>query len=105
VPFDEGQAWRAQQVLWLVHANVCAAMNTTSVTNVRYFLIFDDDYNRKMWVYSLKLKFEVFNEFQKFKALVEKESRCHITTLRSDNGDEFYSKESNNFCTKHRIKR
>lgn len=48
-------------------------------------------------VYFLKLKSEVFNEFQKFKALVEKESGCHITSLRFDNGGESCCKEFNNF--------
>jgi hypothetical protein len=54
-----------------------------------------------MWVYFMKLKSDVFNEFQKFKAFVEKESGCHVSTLRSDNGEEFCSKEFNNFCAKH----
>jgi hypothetical protein len=58
-----------------------------------------------MWVYFLKLKSNVLNEFQKFKALVEKELGCHITTLRSNNEGEFFSKEFNNFCAKHEIKR
>jgi transposase InsO family protein len=80
-------------------------MNTTSITGAKYFLLFIDDYSRKMWLYFLKLKSEVFNEFQEFKALVEKESRCYIATLRSDNGDELCSKEFNNFCTKHGIKK
>jgi transposase InsO family protein len=75
-------------------------MNTASITNVRYFLLFVDDYSRKMWVYFLKLK-----EFQKFKALAEKESGYHITSLRSDNGGKFCSKEFNNFCVKHGIRR
>jgi hypothetical protein len=69
----------------------------TSIIGVWYFLLFVDDYSRKMWMYFLKLKYEVFNEFQKFKALVEKESGCHITSLRSDNGGELCSKEFNNF--------
>jgi transposase InsO family protein len=80
-------------------------MNMASIIGARYFLLFVDDYSRKMWVYFLKLKSEVFNEFQKFKALVEKESGCHITSLRSDNGGELCSKEFNNFCAKHGIKR
>jgi hypothetical protein len=63
-----------------------------SITCARYFLLFVDDYSRKMWVYFLKLKSNVFNEFQKFKALVEKELGCHIASLNSDNGGELCSK-------------
>jgi hypothetical protein len=57
-----------------------------------------------MWVYLLKLKYEVFNEFLKFKALVKKELGFHITTLRYNNGRELYSKEFNGFFAKHGIK-
>ena len=51
------------------------------ITGAKYFLMFVDDFNRKMWVYFLKVKSDVFKEFQKFKALVEKESGCQITSL------------------------
>jgi transposase InsO family protein len=94
-----------QRVLQLVHADVCGPMKTTSITGARYFLLFVDDFNRKMWVYFLKLKSDVFKEFQNFKALVENESGCHITFLRYDNGGQFCSKEFNNFCAKHGFKR
>ena len=89
----------------MVHADISGAMNIISIIDARYFLLFVDDFSRKMWVYFLKLKFEVFKEFQKFKALVENESGCHVTSLRFDNGGEFCSKEFNNFCAKHGIKR
>lgn len=58
----------------------------TLFTRVEDFLLFVDDYSMKMWLYFLKLKYDVFNEFQKFKALVEKESNFHIITLRFDKG-------------------
>ena len=67
--------------------------------------MFVDDFNRKMWVYFMKLKSGVFKEFQKFKALVEKESSCQITSLRYDNGGELCCKEFNSFCAKHGIQR
>jgi len=89
----------------VVHADICGPMNITSIIGARYFVLFVDDYSRKMWVYFLKLKYKVFNEFQKFKTLVEKESGCHITSLRFDNGGELCSKELNNFCAKYGIKR
>jgi hypothetical protein len=52
-------------------------VDTTFVIVARYFLLFVDDYSRKMWVYSLKMKYEVLNEFQKFKALVKKIKVSH----------------------------
>jgi hypothetical protein len=68
------------------------------VVGISFFVV--DDFNRKMWVYFLKLKYEVFNEYQKFKELVDKDSSCHIASLRNDNGGEFFSKYFNNFCAK-----
>jgi transposase InsO family protein len=103
-PLDEGHVWRAKKII--IHAkDVCGLMNTTSIIGARFFLLFVNDYSRKMWVYLKKLKSNVPNEFQKFKALVQKESSCYNTTLRSNNGKELCSKEFHNFCAKHGIKR
>ena len=52
--------FRDQQVLSLVHVNLCGPMNTTSIISAKYFLLFVDDFSRKMWVYFLKLKYDVF---------------------------------------------
>jgi hypothetical protein len=59
-PFDEGQAWRAKEVLQLIHVNVCRPMKMHQCSDAKYFLLFVDDFTRKMWVYFLKLKSEVF---------------------------------------------
>jgi hypothetical protein len=95
-PFDEGQVWRAKKII--IHAKyVCGLMNTTSIIGARFFLLFVNDYSRKMWVYFQKLKSNVPNEFQKFKALVQKESSCYNTTLRSNNGKDYVQKNSITF--------
>ena len=80
-------------------------MNTPYVTGNRYFLLFVDDFSRKMWVYFLKQKSDAFPVFQQFKALVEKESSSSICTLRTDNGGEFCSSAFSAFCTTHGIRR
>ncbi|GKV53076.1 hypothetical protein SLEP1_g59622 [Rubroshorea leprosula] len=49
-------------------------------------------------------KSEVFGAFQKFKALVEKESGYSIKGLRTDGGGEFTSKEFQNFCENNGIR-
>ena len=64
-------------------------MATPFVLGSRYFLLFVDDFSRKMWVYFLRKKSNAFPVFQKFKPLVEKESGKSIITLRSDNGGNF----------------
>jgi hypothetical protein len=44
--------------------DVCRPMKMTSVFVDRCFLLFVDDFTRKMWVYLFKFKFEVFVEFK-----------------------------------------
>ena len=64
-------------------------MNPTSKGGARYILTFIDDFSRKVWVYFLKQKDEVFNKFEIFKALVENESGNKIKWIRTDNGGEY----------------
>ena len=72
---------------------------------VDIFLLFIDDYSRMSWVFFLKHKSETFENFKKFKALVEKQSGCSIKTLRSDRGGEFNFNEFNIFCEENGIHR
>ena len=77
----------------------------TPILGSRYFLLFVDDFNRKMWVYFLKKKSYAFTVFQKFKPLVEKEFGKSIITLRSNNGGEFCSNAFSSFLDTHGIQR
>lgn len=70
--FPHTQAWRVDQILQLVHSNLCGAINPTSTSGKRYFILFIDDYSRKTWVYFLLEKSEALNIFQRFKEKVEK---------------------------------
>lgn len=69
--FPVRKAWRASKCPELVHADLCGPMKTESLGGSRYFLLFTDDYSRMRWVYFLKFKSEAFENFKKFKALVE----------------------------------
>jgi transposase InsO family protein len=66
---------------------------------------FIDDYSRKTWVYFLKSKYEVFNKFKEFKALIENLFEKRIKIVRSDNGGEYTSKEFVKYCKYVGIKR
>nr|KYP71431.1 Retrovirus-related Pol polyprotein from transposon TNT 1-94 [Cajanus cajan] len=70
--FSTGKAWRAKDLLELIHTNICGPMRTSSLHNNRYFILFIDDFSKMTWVYFIKAKSEVFGVFKKFKTLVEK---------------------------------
>ena len=75
--------------LEIVHSDVCGKLNTPSLGGAEYFLTFIDDYTHYTWVYTLKHKSEVFDKFQKWKALVENESGRKVKVLRTDGGREY----------------
>jgi hypothetical protein len=89
---------RSKEILDLIHSDVCGPMPVRSLGGSLYYVIFIDDYSRKMWLYLLKTKDEVFNKFQEFKAEIENLTNKKIKTLRIDNGGEYTSKEFVSFC-------
>ena len=80
-------------------------MKTMSISGYKYYGTFIDDHTRKVWVYFMKQKSEVFGHFKKFKATVEKETSEQIKTLRSDGEGEYFSKEFSDFLQKNGIRR
>ena len=68
-PFPSDGGTRETKVLDLVHLDVCGPMRTTSMGGGRYFLTFIDDFSRKVWVYVLKSKREVFEKFCRVEGL------------------------------------
>ena len=64
---------------------------------------FIDEFTRKMWIYFIKQKSEVFNIFKKFKLLSEKQSDEVIKVLRTDGGGEYNSHEFQVFCDEEGI--
>lgn len=86
LPFPKKCMNRSQEILGLVHADVCGPMEESSHSGARYFVTFIDDCSRKTYIYFLKRKDEVFEKFKLFKALVENETSQKIKVLRSDNG-------------------
>ena len=72
----------------LVHTDLWGPSPVASLGSSRYYITFIDDSSRKVWVYFLKNKFDVFETFKKWKAMVETETCLKVKCLRSDNGGE-----------------
>jgi len=72
--FDKGKSWRASEALEIVHSDVAGPFPTLFFQGAHYLLTFIDDYSKHTWLYFLKNKSKVFDNFLMFKALVEKQS-------------------------------
>lgn len=102
--FPEGGN-RSNGVLDLIHMDVCGPMNKQSIGGSRYFVTFIDDFSRRIFVYFLKIKSEVFEKFKVFHAMAERQTGRKIKVIRSDNGREFVNAEFNKYLEQFGIKR
>ena len=64
-----------------------------------------DDFSRKVRVFFLKQKSDVFSTFKDWKIMIEKQTRRQVKCLRTNNGLEFCSDEFNTLCKKEGIVR
>lgn len=92
LPFP-AEGSRAKHPLDIIHSDVCGPLEVKSLGGARYFLTFTDDYTRKVLVYFLHSKSDVFSKFKEYKALVENQLNLKIKCLRTDNGREYLSSE------------
>src|SRR3954470_17490663 len=84
--------------------DVWGASPVASVGGTRYFITFIDDFSRKVWIFFLKHKSEVFQKFKEWKTMVEKQKGRKVKTLRSDNEGEFTFMEFKGYLAGHVIK-
>jgi len=84
---------RAQDLLELIHTDVCGPMSTTARGGFQYFITFTDDFSRYGYVYLMKHKSETFEKFKEFQNEVENQRGKKIKALRSDRGGEYLSHE------------
>jgi hypothetical protein len=68
-PHDKNASKRALDV---VHSAVWGPTKTMSMGGCQYYVSFIDDHTRKVSVYFMKEKSEVFTHFQNFRMLAEK---------------------------------
>ena len=95
----------SKDILDYILSGVWGPSPTVSFGGSSYYVTFIDDYSRKVWVYLLKRKVDVFNTFKQFTALVEKNTNMSIKCLRTDNGGEFTSMEFENHLKEDGIER
>lgn len=99
---------RAENVLELIHSDVCGPMEVKSIGGARYFLTFVDDHSCELFVYilessELESNDQVYNSFKDFKAFVENQTGQRIKALQSDNGTEYVNTQFTTFLHQHGI--
>lgn len=63
---------QTKSILGYIHSNLWGSPNVPySMSSAQYFIFFVDDFSRKVWVYFLNYKSEVFEKFKERKTLVE----------------------------------
>ena len=87
-PFN-AKGRRAQELLELVHTDVCGPMSTQAKGGYEYVITFMDDYSRYGYVYLMKRKSETFEIFNEFRAEVENQLGKCIKVIRYDRGGEY----------------
>ena len=96
--FKQNVSTRSMDKFEVIYSDVCGPIQTKSLGGNRYFVSFIDDLTRKVWIYLIKRKSDVFDVFKKFKRMVEKQSGKHIKVLRTNGGGEYVSDVLQKFC-------
>ncbi|GJW05230.1 retrotransposon protein, putative, ty1-copia subclass [Tanacetum coccineum] len=104
VSFGRGQH-TTEGVVDYIHADLWGPSRVESMSGFRYFLSIVDDYSRRVWVYFLRHKNEVFSKFKEWKQLVENQTGGKLKKLQTDNCLEFCNQEFNNLCKESGIAR
>ncbi|KAH9699499.1 hypothetical protein KPL71_024377 [Citrus sinensis] len=94
-----------REILEYVHSDVWGPTKTASIGGSHYFVIFVDDFSRRVWVYTMRAKDKVLEIFVKWKKLVETQTGRKIKALRSDNEGEYTSDPFLQVCQNEGIKR
>ncbi|CAA0841620.1 Uncharacterized mitochondrial protein AtMg00300, partial [Striga hermonthica] len=75
---------RSNDVLELIHSDLCGSMSIQARGGFEYFVTFIDDYSRYGYIYLMGRKSECFDKFKEFKAEAENLQGKSIKSLRSD---------------------
>ncbi|GFW44850.1 copia protein [Trichonephila clavipes] len=104
VSFKKTGAVRSKRPLEFLHMDLCGPMPTESQGGNKYFLSIIDDYSRKVTVFPIRNKSDVFHTFKRFQKRAERFLSKKVIAVRTDGGLEFCNKDMDNFLTELGIK-
>ncbi|GJS69241.1 putative zinc finger, CCHC-type containing protein [Tanacetum coccineum] len=86
-------ATRSARLLELIHTDICRPF-TSGIGGHKLFIAFIDDYSRYMYLFFINEKSKSLEMFKTFKAEVENQLDRKIKVVRSDRGDEYYGRHT-----------
>ncbi|KAL0288811.1 UNVERIFIED_CONTAM: Transposon Ty1-BL Gag-Pol polyprotein [Sesamum radiatum] len=101
-PFVE-QSAIANDLLDLVHTDVCGPLSIPVRGGFSYFIIFTDDDSRYNYIYLMRYKSEAFEKFKVYRLEVENQTNRKIKALQSNRFDEYLSGEFIDYLKKNGI--
>ncbi|KAL0367238.1 UNVERIFIED_CONTAM: Transposon Ty1-BL Gag-Pol polyprotein [Sesamum radiatum] len=101
-PFVE-QSAIANDLLDLVHTDVCGPLSILGRGGFSYFISFTDDHSRYNYVYLMRYKSESFGRYKEYRLEVENQTNRKIKALQSDRVDEYLSGEFTDYLKKNGI--
>jgi len=104
-PFPLASERHTEDLLEIVHTDICGPMRTESKSGARYFITFIDDRSKWCEVRFIRNKSDALNAFKQVKSLFETLIGKKIKFLQSDNGQEYLSKEFEQFLKENGIQR
>jgi hypothetical protein len=103
--FPRKSEYRVEDVLELVHGDICGPTSLSTPSGNRYFILLVDDASRFMWIKVLAIKDAAFATIKKYQAAAEAETGRKLRVFRSDRGGEFNSGEFAKHCAEHGVRR
>jgi transposase InsO family protein len=103
--FPRQAEYRAEEILELVHGDLCGPITPATPSGSRYFLLLVNDRSRFMWLRMLRSKDQAADTIKQFQQIAEAETGRKLRAFRSDRGGEFNSIEFAEHCTEHGVRR
>jgi transposase InsO family protein len=92
-PFPQKSNSKSDEILQLIHSDVCGPMQEATPSGNRYFATFIDNYSRYTTLYLLKRKSDVEDRFIEFVERLKTKFGKKPKMFRTDQGGESIAKD------------
>nr|CCA28017.1 putative polyprotein [Albugo laibachii Nc14] len=89
---------KTKSVLEIIHSDVLGPTEIKSQGGARFMVTFIDDFSRYVVVYFITQKYEIVDQFMKYKAMMENQFNAKIKCIRTDNGVEYVNRRFSKMC-------